>query len=1244
MRSCQQGCCKCKDPRTWNPAKRDCSKPVAATATGGSSAQSTGGCNKWSRPCPNGNECITYANTTCSNGCCVCKDSRMWNGKDCTGMSSTIAAGGTSASSPAAAACASKGGILATDGVCYTYGYCTALKLKPVYGAGGKVVACSAYGAVSAKMISDAACEKACVRSRKCKAGTSSWNTGLCCDHPWSGTGGCTNPDGTALGTRPSGPATAGASTSNGGSTTTASCPANQKRNNAGQCVPECTYGQDYDTKTGKCVASKAPTDPYKLGLRTTVGAPGTVSLAESLASSDPNVVAAAKYAQYRVALYCSHGGTYTKAIKEAPIQVQQFKWDELAAVCAKAIQDQHAKVAKAAETKTIPLCDYCSDRDMQLGFYCKNPDGTKCCTAPNGAGQCKKADAATTTTTTTTTTTAAAGSSAPAGAVASRPWNSTNCAAAGCTWNGSNCYPSPGKKWDGTTNTCVDGHGWDRYACAGAGCAWDGTSCARGPGLVYSQALAKCVTQPQYVAAAAAATAAGGSSAMGSTVANASACVGAGCTWNGTTCAPGVGKGYSPTLGKCLTPTQYTDARKKGTIQTILHGNVAAIQADLYAFDGVATAAGGSSAGSSVPGWIKGCNYTGTKQAADGKWYCPSTNSYFTGVASTDTRPYKGIQARSFGCFDTWGCANQVVADLNLDSKKFPVQLLPPTGSGTTTGTKMTPGKYWCTINGTPVTSIDTTKYPGTDATWACNTWRPKQCAGVCTAAPMGLVDQCPAGQTMVNGKCVVGSSVPGWIKGCNYTGTKQAADGKWYCPSTNSYFTGVASTDTRPYKGIQARSFGCFDTWGCANQVVADLNLDSKKFPVQLLPPTGSGTTTGTKMTPGKYWCTINGTPVTSIDTTKYPGTDATWACNTWRPKQCAGVCTAAPMGLVDQCPAGQTMVNGKCVVGSASCSTTNSCILGQYACKNPSGQSVALVDTTDCGKNTDPTWACNAWRTQCANKCTASFVAANKPTCPSGQTYVPKCGGGSCKSTSCPSDKPYVAYTSSGSTCVATCPANQVASLGVCTPCPTGQTVVNNVCTAAPAPAPADSTSSQPAVVAQTIYCYIGYGTTYPIQYAQGAPGNNLGNNDTPENACAQWVSQCGNASMPCKALTQDQQNTLSAQRDNCGKDSRGLFLLDDALTTNNSAYILDGSNNIPTDLANQGKCAKYTNYGCHKGGAVHVGDNQSWYYTPNDGCNVSLYNSDGTNYSVNGTSPTYNSGPMGCGEWSSEKCPK
>ena len=60
--------------------------------------------------------------------------------------------------------------------------------------------------------------------------------------------------------------------------------------------------------------------------------------------------------------------------------------------------------------------------------------------------------------------------------------------------------------------------------------------------------------------------------------------------------------------------------------------------------------------------------------------------------------------------------------------------------GGPITAATKMmTPGKYWCTINGTPVTIIDTTKYPGTDATWACNTWRPKQCAGKCT--PFGAM-----------------------------------------------------------------------------------------------------------------------------------------------------------------------------------------------------------------------------------------------------------------------------------------------------------------------------------------------------------------------------------------------------------------------------------------------------------------------------------------------------------------------
>ena len=138
---------------------------------------------------------------------------------------------------------------------------------------------------------------------------------------------------------------------------------------------------------------------------------------------------------------------------------------------------------------------------------------------------------------------------------------------------------------------------------------------------------------------------------------------------------------------------------------------------------------------------------------------------------------------------------------------------------------------------------------------------------------------------------------------------------------------------------------------------------------------------------------------------------------------------------------------------------------------------------MDTTGCGNDTDPTWACNAWRTTCAGKCTASFVAANKPTCPPGQTYSKKCGvGGLCTAApACPSDKPYRTYGTSAQPeqCVAVCPAGTATSgpgiapgTTYCSPCGTGYTGVNNVCTAAPAPAPApapaDSTSSQPAAV--------------------------------------------------------------------------------------------------------------------------------------------------------------------------------
>jgi len=44
-------------------------------------------CNQWSRACNADADCSTVGkgSYTCQNGCCACKDSKMWNGHDCSG-------------------------------------------------------------------------------------------------------------------------------------------------------------------------------------------------------------------------------------------------------------------------------------------------------------------------------------------------------------------------------------------------------------------------------------------------------------------------------------------------------------------------------------------------------------------------------------------------------------------------------------------------------------------------------------------------------------------------------------------------------------------------------------------------------------------------------------------------------------------------------------------------------------------------------------------------------------------------------------------------------------------------------------------------------------------------------------------------------------------------------------------------------------------------------------------------------
>jgi len=177
-----------------------------------------------------------------------------------------------------------------------------------------------------------------------------------------------------------------------------------------------------------------------------------------------------------------------------------------------------------------------------------------------------------------------------------------------------------------------------------------------------------------------------------------------------------------------------------------------------------------------------------------------------------------------------------------------------------------------------------------------------------------------CPVGQVLVAGKCMWnpitaaagGSShvASGWTQG------SCAAAGCRWDATTNKCAPGPGQTYSKTFKKCLTSAqhlsadrcrVACIKAGKCKagnsswnRGLCCDQPWSSQKGCVR---PDGGPSPPATKMmTPGKYWCTINGTPVTSIDTTKYPGTDATWACNTWRPKQCAGKCTTVyPFGAM-------------------------------------------------------------------------------------------------------------------------------------------------------------------------------------------------------------------------------------------------------------------------------------------------------------------------------------------------------
>lgn len=122
--------------------------------------------------------------------------------------------------------------------------------------------------------------------------------------------------------------------------------------------------------------------------------ADGTRSIAAALTDADPNVVQAAKYAQWKVFTGCTRGAYYSE--NRADKRMKEFVVKDIDDLCragydaAKGTAAADAAASATDASKKANCKEYCGAKAFELGYWCKHPtDVKKCCRRNDGKGGC---------------------------------------------------------------------------------------------------------------------------------------------------------------------------------------------------------------------------------------------------------------------------------------------------------------------------------------------------------------------------------------------------------------------------------------------------------------------------------------------------------------------------------------------------------------------------------------------------------------------------------------------------------------------------------------------------------------------------------------------------------------------------------------------------------------------------------------------------------------------------------------
>lgn len=191
--------------------------------------------------------------------------------------------------------------------------------------------------------------------------------------------------------------------------------------------------------------------------------ADGSRKIASALTDADPNVVQAAKYAQWKAFTSCTRGGYYKENLEDKRMKefVQQDINDlcEAGVTAAKTTAQLDASLSKADATKKANCKEYCGAKAFELGYWCKHPtDVKKCCRKNDGKGGCAdklRDDPVPAAAPTNSSASNAASVTTTCSEFQEKDSSGVCKCRSDTTWDGKECVCGADKTWNNTTRKC---------------------------------------------------------------------------------------------------------------------------------------------------------------------------------------------------------------------------------------------------------------------------------------------------------------------------------------------------------------------------------------------------------------------------------------------------------------------------------------------------------------------------------------------------------------------------------------------------------------------------------------------------------------------------------------------------------------------------------------------------------------------------------------------------------------------